>query len=111
MNIKNDNEVMNVLKVSEIRHMLAHTNVGDLTLLIRKGETEYTFCLDAVPVDREQQVELIDLYFPKPVIVPSVNKGQVFLHNLRGKTESSTEKEMEEIIKKLPKKPIKSKKK
>lgn len=64
-NIQDDQKIMSILKLTEIRHMLAHTNVGDLTLLLRKGEKEYTFCLDAVPVDKEQQRELSDIYFPK----------------------------------------------
>lgn len=72
--LKKDIEIMRLLKVTELRHMLAHTNVGDLTLLIRKGESEYTFCLDAVPVDKEQNKELMALYFPPKNIVPQVNK-------------------------------------
>lgn len=76
-NIERDSQIMKSINVSEMRHMLAHTNVGDLTLLLRKGEVEYTFCLDAVPVSKDQNKELMDLYFPKPLMVPQVNKNPI----------------------------------
>jgi hypothetical protein len=58
---KNDNELMKMLKVGEIRHVLAHTDKGDLCLMIRKGQLmgDYRFVLDAVPVSEEVNKYLI----------------------------------------------------
>ena len=52
---KTDKEVMRLLKVKELRHLIAGTDKGDLSLMIRKDEpmTEYRFVLDAVPVSDE----------------------------------------------------------
>ena len=59
-----DNLIMKVLKISEISHILAKTNKGDLTLRLAYEETEkdYKFVLDAVPVEDKQNKELLDLF-------------------------------------------------
>lgn len=59
-----DNDVMKVLKVEQLRHIVAHTNHGDLTLQLKKGQTEqdYIFVLDAVPCNAEQNKDLKILY-------------------------------------------------
>jgi hypothetical protein len=59
--IENDHKIMKILGVSELRHLICHTNLGELTMMIRKGETQYTFVLDAVPVGSEQNKELTTL--------------------------------------------------
>ena len=61
---KVDNAVMRITKVSEIRHVIAHTSHGDLCLMLPfKGTAkDYRFVLDAIPfVDKENQ-ELIELF-------------------------------------------------
>lgn len=77
MTIQSDHTIMNILKVTELRHLIAHTNLGELTLMLRKGETEYRFILDAVPVSNEQNKELLTLYFPPKIIVPTIDKETI----------------------------------
>lgn len=110
MNLQTDDKIIKILKVSELRHMLAHTNVGDLTVLIRKGEKEYTFCLDAVPVNKEQNKELKELYFPNPFIVPHVNKPAMAAIAIV-EEKSPKHYNIKKTILKTPKKSIKTKKK
>ena len=59
-----DNLIMRVLKISDISHILAKTNKGDLTLRLAYEGTEkdYRFVLDAVPVEDKQNKELLDLF-------------------------------------------------
>lgn len=61
---KTDNLVMTHLKLGEIRHIICHTDKGDLCLMLRKGGTgrDYKFVLDAVPVDEEKNKELMNLF-------------------------------------------------
>lgn len=73
--ITDDHETMKILGVSELRHLICHTNLGELTLMLRKGENQYTFVLDAVPVGTEQNKELTALFFtPKMANIPQVQK-------------------------------------
>lgn len=74
--VKADNKIMQLLGVNEIRHYIADTNKGQLTFQLRKGETEYEFVLDAVPVEKELQKELMETVFP-PKEIPQVNKAPV----------------------------------
>lgn len=62
MNVERDTQLMRILKVSEIRHLIAHTNKGDLTLMLRFGEDKYNFLLDACPMDEETNDELLNYY-------------------------------------------------
>lgn len=61
---KIDNIAMRIIKSSEIRYVIAHTNKGDLSLMLpfEGKETDYKFVLDAVPLDEEQNRKLLDLY-------------------------------------------------
>ncbi len=61
---KKDNEIMKVMKVSEISHIIATTNLGTLTLkLIFGGRgSDYRFTLDAVPFDDTKNKELLELF-------------------------------------------------
>ncbi len=73
--IKQDNEVMKILKVNVIQRVVCHTDKGILTLQIRKGDTKYHLVLDAVPLDKDDNKELMDMLFPaKALEVPQVNK-------------------------------------
>lgn len=58
-----DNRIMTLLGVEIIRHLVAHTNHGELTLQLRKGEgaTDYRFVLDAVPLDDDKNDILKEL--------------------------------------------------
>ncbi len=59
-----DNSIMSITKVSEIRHIIAHTSKGDLCLMLPfKGtEFDYRFVLDAVPFDDKENKELLELF-------------------------------------------------
>lgn len=61
---KIDNRLMGLTKVGEIRHVIAHTDKGDLCLVLRKGETEkdYRFILDAVPYDEKTNREIMQMF-------------------------------------------------
>lgn len=71
-NIKLDNQIMTLLGVSEIRRMICDTDKGYLKLFIRKGEDKYHLVLDAVPLPKELNKELMDILFPIH-ISPSMN--------------------------------------
>ena len=76
--IKLDNFIMEQLKCQEVRHYIADTNKGALTLMLRKGETKYIFVLDAVPVEKDVHDELMAVLFPiKENVVPQVQKEPV----------------------------------
>lgn len=58
-----DNQIMKIMKVSEISHILADTNRGTLTLKLifgGKGQ-DYRLFLDAVPFNDEENKELLSL--------------------------------------------------
>lgn len=61
---KHDNLVMKALKVSEIRHLITGTDKGELYLMLRKGGTskDYFFALDSVPVDRDVNKDLFNVF-------------------------------------------------
>lgn len=75
--IKQDNFVMEQLKCQEVRHYIADTNKGALTLMLRKGETKYIFVLDAVPVEKDVHDELMAVLFPVKDPVPQVNREHI----------------------------------
>ena len=62
---KNDNLVMLSLKVNEIAHVIAQTDKGTLTMKLNKGggASDYSFVLDAVPLDEKKTKELLGLLF------------------------------------------------
>lgn len=59
-----DNRLMKALKVSEIRHILAQTDKGQLCLTLKSGGTvaDYKFTLDAVPFDTKENKQLMEFY-------------------------------------------------
>lgn len=61
---KQDNAIMRILKLGEVRHIVAHTDKGDLCLCLFKDGTDkdYRYLLDSVPVDSEQNQEMLDLF-------------------------------------------------
>ncbi len=89
--IKKDEKIMAVLGITEIRHLIAHTSKGELSLLLRKDSKEYIFVLDAVPVDKDVNKELMDLLFPvKAQEIPQVKKTDTIVeidtrHSATGK--------------------------
>lgn len=60
---KKDNAIMRLLKVNEIRHVLAHTNNGELCLCLRSGEDNYFLTLDAVPLEKDKNDEIMNLLY------------------------------------------------
>lgn len=103
--ISQDNEIMRVLKVSEVRRIICNTNKGVLELMLRKGDTKYFLTLDSVPLDKETNKELMDLLF-KPEI-PQVKKEEnAFTNTFADHTNTLKDKVFEPIIKKknVPKK-------
>lgn len=66
---KQDQIVMDLLKVKEISRIICDTNMGTLKLRIRKGETNYQFLLDAVELPKELHNELMEVIYPNPVAV------------------------------------------
>jgi hypothetical protein len=61
--IKEDNKLMSILKVEEISRFVCDTNQGTLKLQLRKGDTKYRFILDAVPLEEEQNNEVMELLY------------------------------------------------
>ena len=64
---KIDNKIMKLFAiqgVEYITHPIAHTNKGELTLMLRKDESahSYRFMFDSVPVDDETNDALKELF-------------------------------------------------
>lgn len=59
-----DNQLMKLLRVSEIRHIVCHTDKGDFCLMLTKDGVakDYRFVLDAVPVEPKLNKELITMF-------------------------------------------------
>lgn len=57
----NDNQMMKLLKITHISHILATTDKGVLALRLDKGgnENDYYFTLDAVPLDAQNNKEMM----------------------------------------------------
>ena len=74
---KQDTKIMDLLHIAEIRRVICNTEKGFLNLVLRKGESEYFLTLDAVPLDKETNKEVLELLFPKQPI-PQINKEYDF---------------------------------
>ena len=61
---KQDNRLMNALKIKEIRHILAATDRGALCLTLKEGGSfnDYRFTLDAIPFDDKDNQQLMNFY-------------------------------------------------
>lgn len=59
-----DNKIMLLTKVNEIRHVLARTDKGELTVGLSKGQSDlmYQFYLDSIPYSLENNKELIAIF-------------------------------------------------
>lgn len=51
LKIKQDQKIMRVLKISELRYHIGTTNKGSLDYVIKFGENEYNFFLDSTPLN------------------------------------------------------------
>lgn len=69
-NTLDDKMLMDILRVTEVRHVLAHTNKGELCLCLRKAEQDYFLTLDSVPLDKDESDDVMELLFPKAIPVP-----------------------------------------
>lgn len=58
-----DNSLMRVMKVTELSHIIARSNLGDLVLKLVKGGKggDYVFVLDAVPFNDSDNKEIMTL--------------------------------------------------
>jgi hypothetical protein len=74
---KSDNRIMELLKITDLSHIIAQTSHGPLSIQLRKGEHTYRFLLDSVPVTDETHDELMELLYPPKIVVPQVNKEPV----------------------------------
>ncbi len=61
---KEDHQLMDLLKITEISRIICDTNMGTLKLRIRKGEKEYRFVLDSVELDKTTNKEIFELLYP-----------------------------------------------
>lgn len=62
MNIKQDREIMKLLKVNTISYLIASTTpLGELRKVLRYGEDDYHYTLDSVQLDKETAKELIKI--------------------------------------------------
>lgn len=70
---KVDNAIMRMLKLSNIRHVIAHTSRGDLCLNLPFEGTwkDYRFFLDAVPLEDEENERFMNIV-----------KDSLFVHKL-----------------------------
>ena len=62
-NAYKDNEIMRILKLTDISHVLYDTPKGPLKLKLNFGgtDTDYKYVLDAVELDKEKLVDLSKL--------------------------------------------------
>lgn len=51
MDIKTDQKIIKLLKVSELRHHIADTNLGPVQVMLRFGEDKYHIVHDSTPLD------------------------------------------------------------
>jgi hypothetical protein len=82
---KIDNLIMEVIKVKELNRIVAKTDKGNLTMKIEKGETDYKFFLDSIPLNKEKNANLLDLFdgvlyeIPKPEEEDFIPAGPIFV--------------------------------
>jgi hypothetical protein len=60
--IKIDKLLMKGLKTSETRHLICSTDKGPLHMVIHPLDADYEFHLDATPVDKAMQKDLLALF-------------------------------------------------
>lgn len=51
MDIKTDQKIIKLLKVNELRHHIADTNLGPIQAMLRFGEDTYHIIHDSTPID------------------------------------------------------------
>lgn len=72
--IEQDDKIIKLLDLKEIRRIVCDTDKGYLKLLIRKGENKYHLELDSVPLEPNLNKELMDLLFTNKIEIPQVKK-------------------------------------
>ena len=60
--MKEDKELMQLLKVDYIAKPLVNTSKGLLAIVLRNNENKYHITLDAVPLEDELQTQILKLY-------------------------------------------------
>lgn len=56
-----DNAIIRLLGINRLSIFIANTDKGAIEKNLRKGEDTYYYSLDSVPLDKEQEVELLKL--------------------------------------------------
>lgn len=59
--MKNDKNIMKLLKVNEISYVIANTSLGEIRKCLRLNEDDYYYSLDSVTLDKETTKELLKL--------------------------------------------------
>lgn len=59
--MKNHKEIMKLLKVESIAFLIAKTNQGELSKVLRLKDNDYHYTLDSVTLDNETAEALIKL--------------------------------------------------
>ena len=78
MNPKSDNQIMSILKVTQIRYLIADTDKGQFCKVLRKGEDKYHYTLDSVVLDDETVAELKKVFASlAPKETPKVTANKV----------------------------------
>lgn len=74
-NLQKDSKIIELLGLNTLSRIVCDTDKGMLKLQLRKGDNNYNLVLDAVPLDKILNKELMDLLFPvKQMDMPQVNK-------------------------------------
>lgn len=60
--LKKDHAILKVLKASEIRYHIGHTNLGPIDIQLRYGEKDYKFLLDSNPLSKEDNDKMKQLF-------------------------------------------------
>lgn len=90
---KQDQELMSILKVTEVIRLICETNMGALKLHIRKGENDYFFTLDSVELPKDLNNEIYDLLYK-----PEIPQVESYLNPLSRNTYNSSIEDMTTII-------------
>jgi hypothetical protein len=62
INIERDQELMQILGTGKISYLVAHTDKGELTLVLNSGSDDYRFELNGIPADDDLNDQLMKFY-------------------------------------------------
>ena len=76
--LKRDKAIMKLLKLDSISHNLAETTKGTLRLVARNYQDFHSLTLDAVPLEKEKNDELLELLYPTKTAPDYVEKKDLY---------------------------------